>query len=159
MITLLIVAILQFAIRVSLGNDEICTNQDSYHFLLNLFIIPAIGFEKGCSYNAPTWSVSVELISYLVFAVLLTYGGKVELLKLILINFPTLVLLVSNPIKLPTHILECGYFFFFGTTLFWISSTNSKFPTYVVLFIPLFIFLKVEKIQVGNLNLSESSIP
>ena len=159
LITLLIVAILQFAIRDSLGDYAICTKQDSYHFLLNLFFIPAIGFEKGCSYNAPIWSVSVELISYLVFAVSLTYGGKIKLLKLIVINFLTLVLLVSNPTNLPSHILECGFFFFFGTTLFWISSTNSKFPTYVVLFISLFIFLKVENIQVGNLNLSESSIP
>ena len=158
-ITLLIVAILQLAIRVSLGDYQICTNQDSYHFLLNLFIIPAIGFEKGCSYNAPIWSVSVELISYLVFAVLLTFGGKIKLFKLLVINILTLMLLVSNPINLPTHILECGFFFFFGTTIFWIRSINTKFPTYVVLFISLFIFLKVEKIQVGNLNLNESSIP
>ena len=69
------------------------------------------------------------------------------------------MLLAFNPINLPTHILECGFFFFFGTTLFWIRSITSKFPTYVVLFISLFIFLKVEKIQLGNLNLKESSIP
>jgi peptidoglycan/LPS O-acetylase OafA/YrhL len=36
--TLLIVAVQQLAIRVSMDHYEICTNQDSYHFLLNLFL-------------------------------------------------------------------------------------------------------------------------
>jgi len=157
--TFLIVAILQFAIRDSQGRYAICTHQDSYHFLLNLFFIPAIGLEKGCSFNAPIWSVSVELISYLAFAVLLTLGGKINLFKLIVINFLILLFLVSNPINLPTHILECGLFFFFGTILFWIGSINSRFPSYVILLIPLFIFLKMEKIQFGNLDMKESSIP
>ena len=159
LITFLIVAILQLVIRGSQGSYAICTYQDSYHFLLNLFFIPAVGLEKGCSYNAPIWSVSVELISYLAFALLLTFGGKINLFRLIAINFLTLVFLVFNPINLPTHILECAFFFFFGTTLFWIRSSNSKFPSYIILFIPLFIFLKMEKIQVGNINLKESSIP
>ena len=158
-VTLLIVAILQIAIRKSQGNYAICVYQDLYHFFLNLFFIPAIGLEKGCSFNAPIWSVSVELISYTAFAILLTFGGKIKFFKLIVLNVITLILLVLNPVNLPTHILECGFFFFCGTSLFWIRSIESKFPSYILLFIPLLIFLKTEKIQIGNFNLKESSIP
>jgi peptidoglycan/LPS O-acetylase OafA/YrhL len=120
--TFLIVAILQFAIRDSQGRYAICTHQDSYHFLLNLFFIPAIGLEKGCSFNAPIWSVSVELISYLAFAVLLTLGGKINLFKLIVINFLTLLFLVFNPINLPTHILDVWILF-----LLWHNTLQDTF--------------------------------
>ena len=37
---------------------------DSYHALLNLFLAPAWGLEKGWSFNAPIWSVSVEVLLY-----------------------------------------------------------------------------------------------
>lgn len=158
-LTLLSVAILQIVIRNSQGSFAICRYQDLYHFILNLLFIPAVGLENGCSYNAPIWSVSVELISYLAFASLLTFGGKLNLGKLILINIFTLMLLVFNPINLPTYILECALFFFVGTTLFMISLTNSKFPSYTILFIAFFVFLKYKQIEFGGIDLRESSIP
>ncbi|MFK0165903.1 acyltransferase family protein [Rhizobium sp. NPDC090279] len=42
---------------------------DLYHAFLNLFLIPAWGFEKGWSFNAPIWSVSVEVFLYIAFGV------------------------------------------------------------------------------------------
>jgi peptidoglycan/LPS O-acetylase OafA/YrhL len=40
---------------------------DAYHFILNLFFASAWGLEKGFSFNAPIWSVSVEVLLYAVF--------------------------------------------------------------------------------------------
>ncbi|WP_439852755.1 acyltransferase family protein [Pseudomonas syringae] len=40
---------------------------DLYHAVLNIFLIPAWGFEKGWSFNAPVWSVSVEVMLYFMF--------------------------------------------------------------------------------------------
>ncbi|MBA1204472.1 acyltransferase [Pseudomonas capeferrum] len=37
---------------------------DVYHAVLNLFLAPAWGLEKGWSFNAPVWSVSVEVLLY-----------------------------------------------------------------------------------------------
>ena len=42
---------------------------DTYHFLLNVLFVPAWGFEKGPSFNSPVWSVSVEVLVYVMFFV------------------------------------------------------------------------------------------
>lgn len=42
---------------------------DTYDFFLNLFFASAWGFEKGYSFNAPVWSVSVEVLLYAIFFV------------------------------------------------------------------------------------------
>lgn len=43
---------------------------DAYHALLNVLLIPAWGFESGWSFNAPIWSVSVEVLLYGIFFLL-----------------------------------------------------------------------------------------
>jgi peptidoglycan/LPS O-acetylase OafA/YrhL len=43
------------------------SHNDGYHFLLNLLFVPSWGFEKGWSFNAPVWSVSVEVLLYFLF--------------------------------------------------------------------------------------------
>lgn len=158
-LTLILVTILQTIFGNLQGEFAICKYQDTYHFLLNLLFIPAVGFEKGCSFNAPIWSVSVEITSYLAFACLLTFGGKLTLGKLAFVNIISLTLFIFNPLNIPAQILECSLFFFIGTTLFRMSSTTSQFPIYIFPLIASFIFLKTYQIHIGNTNLKESSIP
>jgi peptidoglycan/LPS O-acetylase OafA/YrhL len=66
-ITLLIVAALQMAYISHNGRPFVYSFNDIYHFSLNLFFIQKWGFEKGWSFNAPTWSVSIEILLYLLF--------------------------------------------------------------------------------------------
>jgi peptidoglycan/LPS O-acetylase OafA/YrhL len=40
---------------------------DLWHFILNVFFMQSIGLEMGLSFNAPAWSVSVEVFLYAVF--------------------------------------------------------------------------------------------
>ena len=40
---------------------------DLYHFILQLFFLSSWGFEQGYSFNGPIWSVSIEIILYLIF--------------------------------------------------------------------------------------------
>jgi len=65
--TLLLVAALQFTSFRILGHYQIYPLNDLYHFLLNLFMISHWGLQKGWSFNAPIWSVSVEIIIYGLF--------------------------------------------------------------------------------------------
>lgn len=65
--TLLLVAALQFVSFRILGHYQIYPLNDLYHFLLNLFMISHWGLQKGWSFNAPIWSVSVEIIIYGLF--------------------------------------------------------------------------------------------
>lgn len=72
-LTLLVVACLQ-AYRHSLfGNYLIYRCNDFYHFLLNLPLASAWGFQKAQSFNGPIWSVSVEMFLYLVFFLICRY--------------------------------------------------------------------------------------
>ena len=46
---------------------------DVYHFILQLFLASNWGFERGMSFNAPIWSVSIEVLLYAVFFVFCRY--------------------------------------------------------------------------------------
>lgn len=65
--TLLLVAGLQWLYIRHHGEYFVYPLNDAYHFILNLFFAPAWGLEKGFSFNAPIWSVSVEVLLYAVF--------------------------------------------------------------------------------------------
>lgn len=47
---------------------------DLYHAFLNVLLVPAWGFETGWSFNAPIWSVSVEVLLYAVFFMVFRCG-------------------------------------------------------------------------------------
>lgn len=67
LLTLLLVATLQWlSIEIS-GKPFVYQLNDAYHFLLNIFLAPAWGLQKGFSFNAPVWSVSIELLLYSIF--------------------------------------------------------------------------------------------
>jgi len=42
-------------------------NDDLYHFGLNLAFVQTWGFQKGYSWNGPSWSISVEIALYILF--------------------------------------------------------------------------------------------
>lgn len=71
LITLFFVAIFQ-AIRYFLNQDFfVYQYNDFYHFLMNIFFLQYGWFESGYSFNAPSWSVAVEIIAYILFFVIL----------------------------------------------------------------------------------------
>jgi peptidoglycan/LPS O-acetylase OafA/YrhL len=63
-----LVALLQFLYQAGHGSSFVYRYNDAYHAVLNLLLVPAWGIEKGWSFNAPIWSVSIEVIMYLAFA-------------------------------------------------------------------------------------------
>jgi peptidoglycan/LPS O-acetylase OafA/YrhL len=69
-ITLLSLIALQYIMISMSGHTFIMQNNDTWHFLLNLFVIHSWGFESTPAlngFNGPSWSVSVELLLYLSF--------------------------------------------------------------------------------------------
>lgn len=67
--TLLFVAAGQLIYRAATGNWFVYLYNDPFHFLLNLAFASSWGFEAGQSFNGPVWSVSVEVLLYLLFFV------------------------------------------------------------------------------------------
>lgn len=105
-VTLIIVLILQQAMYYRYGSFAVFSYNDTYHFILNLFFASEWGFQKGLSFNAPVWSVSIEALLYLIFFVVCTITSASFLVVSILI--------ISGLILMPVHgSLGTGVFFYF----------------------------------------------
>jgi peptidoglycan/LPS O-acetylase OafA/YrhL len=72
--TLLIVSAGQWWFLSHTGSYFVYENNDTYHFGLNLLFANSWGVENGYSFNAPSWSVSVEVMLYGVFFLILSRG-------------------------------------------------------------------------------------
>lgn len=86
LVTLIVIGILQVIMLDRTGHYFVVQYNDTYHFFLNLFFMQNWGFEEGLSFNAPSWSSSVEIFLYLVFFLICKkkwHTNKVLLLLLI----------------------------------------------------------------------------
>jgi len=73
-LTLLAVAAFQFGYTSVNGSPFACGGNDSFHFLLHLFMASNWRGQWGLSFNAPVWSVSVEVLIYALFFLMLRLG-------------------------------------------------------------------------------------
>jgi peptidoglycan/LPS O-acetylase OafA/YrhL len=73
-VTLLVVALGQFIYGSMHHTDFVYPWNDVRHFILNLFLLPSVGLESGYSYNGPIWSVSVEVVLYVLFYTLCRFN-------------------------------------------------------------------------------------
>jgi peptidoglycan/LPS O-acetylase OafA/YrhL len=105
--TLLIVAAGQGLAQLFTGSPFVYRHNDAYHFVLNVFFAPAWGLEEGPSFNAPAWSVSVEVVLYALF-----FG----LCRALPVRAPLLLgaagigLVVVGPLYLPLGRGICAFF-------------------------------------------------
>ncbi len=67
LVTLLVVAAGQILHVALHGAPFVYPFNDVRHFVLNLVMLTSVGLERGNSFNAPFWSVSVEVVLYAVF--------------------------------------------------------------------------------------------
>ena len=67
LLTLLFVVAGQRVMLWLTGSGHCDSNNDLYHFALQLVFASQWGFERGYSFNGPIWSVSVEILLYAVF--------------------------------------------------------------------------------------------
>lgn len=66
--TLILVLVLQLAVRAEFGSFFLHPFNDAYHFFLHLFLANHWGLQQGYSFNSPSWSISVEVLLYVAFA-------------------------------------------------------------------------------------------
>ena len=92
--TLILVVFLQIYYFKNFNDYYIYQFNDLKHFLLNLSFISFWGFEDGLSFNGPIWSVSIEVLLYLIFYIFCRFF-KVTILKIILASLK----LIYNQLK------------------------------------------------------------
>lgn len=109
-VTLLLVALLQ-AMYFSINNYYfVYQNNDIAHFGLQMLLASNWGFEKGSSFNGPIWSISVEVVVYFVFFLILRIVGRSPVVNI----YVLLLCMVATLLKLNTPIVDCLMFFYAG---------------------------------------------
>jgi peptidoglycan/LPS O-acetylase OafA/YrhL len=83
-VTLVFVASLQFFSQNIDGRFIVFSCNDLYHFVLNLLFASHWGLETCYSFNAPTWSVSVEVLLYTSFFVFSLIAPRILSMRLTL---------------------------------------------------------------------------
>jgi len=104
-VTLIIVAILQSIYFRQHGCFFVYQNNDLQHFFLQIFMASKWGFERGDSFDGPIWSISVEILVYIVFFLMLRFVTKSALLNLV-------VVLVC--LNISGQVFSCLAFFYAG---------------------------------------------
>jgi peptidoglycan/LPS O-acetylase OafA/YrhL len=105
LVTLLIVAILQSVYFRGHGYFFVYQENDIRHFLLQIFMASEWGFQRGDSFDGPIWSISVEVLVYIVFFLMLRF-----VTKSVLLNIFVIVLCLN----MRGHVFSCLAFFYAG---------------------------------------------
>lgn len=124
LLTLVIVASLQLIANLELSHSLIYSNNSLQHFFWNLILVSGWGPSPGFSFNGPIWSVSVEIVIYLFFILIVGFLRTSSIFSafLFLSCFAGLYLFVR-----PHFIFSCGFFFFFGILINQIFSRKSLY--------------------------------
>lgn len=135
--TLLIVAVFQLLFLINYGDFQFDYINDIYHFFLQVFFISSWGFEDGHSFNAPIWSVSVEIGIYLIFFLLIKFFKKYGLNFCISL---TIFLIIIDKFEIYESLfLECARLFFSGVLVFYII--KYKIRSLVIFSLSLFLII------------------
>ncbi|MCW3467868.1 acyltransferase family protein [Chitinophaga nivalis] len=144
-VTLLFVGFLQWIMLRNSGHFFIIQYNDGYHFLLNLLMMQNWGFEKGASFNGPSWSVSVEVFLYVLFFIICRLGMQRKIWLLILL-IPLGALL-----QYYTLLGKGVYSFFYGALIYYLytwllqhNKVNTYLPAITIVTLVLWVFLFVE---------------
>jgi len=111
LLTLLLVAGLQWTYYRLNGTYFVVEINNAKHFLLNLFFASYWGFQDGFSFNAPVWSVSLEILAYGFF-----FGVSYWLGSGLFLTSVCLVMCVAANHYTGTEpiLVRCIFFFYLG---------------------------------------------
>jgi peptidoglycan/LPS O-acetylase OafA/YrhL len=108
--TLVLVLFLQAAYYYNKKYFFVYQYNDIEHLIYHLFMASNWwGLEIGNSFNGPVWSVSVEMLVYSIFFLLLKVNKSI-LLNIIIITLG----LTAIKLKIPSQVFNCLVFFYIG---------------------------------------------
>ncbi len=110
LVTLLLVAGLQVAYFHLNDFFFVYQANDLRHFLLQVLMASNWGFEHGDSFDGPIWSISVEVLVYVVFFVMLRFVTGSALLNVVII----IACVNARLIHAPGMVFDCLAFFYIG---------------------------------------------
>jgi peptidoglycan/LPS O-acetylase OafA/YrhL len=124
LLTLLVVCVIQFVSAKRFSTFQIYGKNDLYHFFSNLFFVQSWGkLGSGFSFNAPTWSVSVEILVYFIFFALLPALRRGKIVTPIALLLGMRFVLEKNPmIYQEVFFFQCLMYFLIGVSIYFAVS-------------------------------------
>jgi peptidoglycan/LPS O-acetylase OafA/YrhL len=117
-ITLVVVALLQIASLSLVGREQIYPFNDPYHFVLNVFFASSWGLEEGYSFNAPIWSVSVEIVVYVAFWMSLRFIFAFGIALPVIVSVVAFVIRSQLPYGDAVKFADCFLHFYIGVVVY-----------------------------------------
>lgn len=139
-VTLLIVALLCLFLRLTTDLTYfIYQFNDWKHFFLNVAFANYWGYQSGFSFNGPVWSVSIELIAYLVFVIvafsLRFVSNKVRTNLVFLSSWMIVLWVVGNKISSHSDVIAtCIALFMVGAITYTVWVTVPNWTTLTIIF-------------------------
>jgi peptidoglycan/LPS O-acetylase OafA/YrhL len=87
---------------------------DVYHFVLNMFMASHWGFQKFTAFNGPIWSVSAEVLIYIIFFAVIRFFGKSYVIAMVMICVAKISSHFEPNLTNFYSLSSCGQFFFTG---------------------------------------------
>lgn len=116
LLTLVLVAVLQATYSGINGTAFIYHQQDVKHFIMSLPLAHYWGWQTNQSFNGPSWSLSTEILAYLVFWLLLPVLRRLPVLLAVPVAVGTLGAFFAGAPDKP--VLTCIGFFFGGVATY-----------------------------------------
>ena len=155
---------IQELVKGSIGNTAAFTINNWFAILTNLFLVQSLGVHHSNTFNNPSWSISTEFYTYLVFALVLLFARTRLTLfasSIFLILLSTWIILSANKTDLDITydygIFRCVASFFIGIVTYQIYELlshkagigkrgkliNSFYP--LAIFVGIVIFISVKE--------------
>ena len=124
LISFLFVAFFASILKINDHVLFITYSNDFYHAILNILLIHNTGLEQDISFNAPSWSLGVEFICYVIVPLTFLFNEKHKtcFFIMILIGIGT-TQITGNP---SINNLGTGFIFFFSGALWQTTSLRGK---------------------------------
>ena len=166
-VTLIYIAALQVISLNAVGHWQIYANNDTRHFVLQLFMSSDwITWSRGLSFNGPIWSVSLEVIVYVMFFCSLYFLKRRPLTSTLLLLSASWAFFYLYPSSLPLlriSVFRCAGYFFLGTLIYLLRPDISIYRCLVLtlmgsIFFMIGVFLEIEDFVISGFSIVAVSI-
>lgn len=136
-VALLYIAVLQLVSLNLFGHWQIYANNDTKHFILQLFMSSNwITWSRGLSFNGPIWSVSLEIVVYAVFFCSLYFLRRRPILSTIAFLSASWAFFYLYPSDLPLlriEVFRCSGYFFLGVLAYLLQPDRNNYRLAIIL--------------------------
>ena len=157
LLTTLIVTLLQYFHINKTGTTFVYPNYDIYHFVLNVFLLQNGLIETKWSFNSPSWCISILMVYYVLFYLIVKYTKnkkQLTIISLLFVILGNLILLLKLNYPVLNSLMARGMIGFFMGILIYIfnEKANNKLLGYLslIIFIVFYLILRFNVYTFSN---------